>query len=105
MFSSEPGKCVRAAYAEGISQVTEGMLRAMIVPASSLDAYVSPDSDAKISDLPQIKLAEPGAREVDRWQEKGGKAKREGIIRSRRLSGPPWGMPVLSLMLMHAKAL
>jgi hypothetical protein len=69
-----------------------------------LDAYVSPDSDAKISDLPQIKLAEPGAREVDRWQEKGGKAKREGIIRSRRLSGPPWGMPMLSLMLMHAKA-
>jgi hypothetical protein len=43
--------CVRAAYAEGINQATEGMLRAMIVPASSLDAYVSPDSDAKISDL------------------------------------------------------
>jgi len=67
--------------------------------------HVSPDSDAKISDLLQIKLAEPGAREVDRWQEKGGKAKREGIIRSRRLSGPPWATPMLSLRLMHAKAL
>lgn len=42
---------MRAAYAEGINQVMEGMLRAMIVTASSLDAYVSPDSDAKISDL------------------------------------------------------
>jgi hypothetical protein len=44
-----------------------------------------------------------GAGEADRWQEKGGKAKREGIIRSRRLSGPPWATPML--MLMHAKAL
>lgn len=73
---------VSAAYAEGINQVTEGMLRSIdramiVVPASSLHAYVSPEIL------------------VQRFQ-----------ISTDKASPWPWAMPMLARScMMHAKAL